>query len=38
MNKELSLYQRVTPSMIQQTAQQIFQENNRNTLYYYSKS
>jgi zinc protease len=38
MNKELSLYQRVTPTMIQQTAQQIFQENNRNTLYYYSKS
>ena len=38
MNKELSLYQRVTPAMIQQTAQQIFQENNRNTLYYYSKS
>ena len=38
MNKELSLYQRVTPSMIQQTAQEIFQENNRNTLYYYSKS
>jgi zinc protease len=38
MNKELSLYQRVTPSMIQKTAQQIFQENNRNTLYYYSKS
>ena len=38
MNKELGMYQRVTPSMIQQTAQQIFQENNRNTLYYYSKS
>ena len=38
MNKELSMYQKVTPSMIQQTAQQIFQENNRNTLYYYSKS
>ncbi len=38
MNKELSLYQRVTPIMIQQTAQEIFQENNRNTLYYYSKS
>lgn len=38
MNKELSLYQRVTPTMIQHTAQQIFQENNRNTLYYYSKS
>jgi len=38
MNKELGMYQRVTPAMIQQTAQQIFQENNRNTLYYYSKS
>jgi len=38
MNKELGMYQRVTPSMIQQTAQQIFQDNNRNTLYYYSKS
>jgi len=38
MNKELSLYQKVTPTMIQQTAQKIFQDNNRNTLYYYSKS
>jgi len=38
MNKELGMYQRVTPSMIQQTAQQIFQDSNRNTLYYYSKS
>ncbi len=38
MNKELSLYQKVTPSMIQQTAKQIFQDTNRNTLYYYSKS
>jgi len=38
MNKELSMYQRVTPTMIQHTAQEIFQENNRNTLYYYSKS
>ena len=38
MNKELSMYQKVTPSMIQHTAQQIFQESNRNTLYYYSKS
>ena len=38
MNKELGMYQRVTPSMIQHTAQQIFQDNNRNTLYYYSKS
>jgi len=38
MNKELSLYQQVTPTMIQATAQKIFQDNNRNTLYYYSKS
>jgi predicted Zn-dependent peptidase len=38
MNKELGMYQGVTPAMIQHTAQQIFQENNRNTLYYYSKS
>ena len=38
MNKELSLYQQVTPEMIQATAKQIFQEKNRNTLYYYSKS
>ena len=38
MNKELGMYQRVTPAMIQQTAQQIFQDNNRNTLFYYSKS
>jgi len=38
MNKELGMYQRVTPTMIQHTAQEIFQENNRNTLYYYSKS
>jgi len=38
MNKELSLYQQVTPTMIQATAKKIFQDNNRNTLYYYSKS
>jgi len=38
MNKELSLYQQVTPEMIQATAQKIFQDSNRNTLYYYSKS
>ena len=38
MNKELGMYQKVTPSMIQHTAQQIFQDSNRNTLYYYSKS
>ena len=38
MNKELSMYQKVTPSMIQHIAQEIFQDSNRNTLYYYSKS
>ena len=38
MNKELSMYQKVTPAMIQHTAKQIFQDSNRNTLYYYSKS
>jgi predicted Zn-dependent peptidase len=38
MNKELGMYQKVTPAMIQQTAQKIFQDTNRNTLYYYSKS
>lgn len=38
MNKELSLYQKVTPVMIQQTAREIFKYTNRNTLYYYSKS
>ena len=38
MNQELEKYQKVTPELIQQTAQQIFQDTNRNTLYYYSKS
>jgi predicted Zn-dependent peptidase len=38
MNKELGMYQKVTPTMIQHTAQEIFQDSNRNTLYYYSKS
>ena len=38
MNKELGMYQKVTPAMIQSTAQKIFQDNNSNTLYYYSKS
>jgi len=38
MNKELSMYQKVTPVMIQQTAREIFKDTNRNTLYYYSKS
>jgi len=38
MNEELAKYQAVTPEKIQETAQQIFAEQNRNTLYYYSKS
>jgi zinc protease len=38
MNEELSKYQSVTPELIQSTAQSIFAEGNRNTLYYYSKS
>jgi predicted Zn-dependent peptidase len=38
MNEELAKYQAVTPERIQSTAQQIFREHNRNTLYYYSKS
>ena len=38
MNTELAKYQAVTPEMIQSTAQSIFKESNRNTLYYYSKS
>jgi len=38
MNDELAKYQAVTPEMIQETANIIFDENNRNTLYYYSKS
>ncbi len=38
MNEELAKYQAVTPEMIQETANIIFDENNRNTLYYYSKS
>ena len=38
MNQELEKYQKITPELIQQTAQQIFQDTNRNTLYYYSKS
>jgi hypothetical protein len=28
----------VTPELMQATAQNIFKESNRNTLYYYSKS
>jgi len=38
MNTELAKYQAVTPALIQSTAQTIFSEQNRNTLYYYSKS
>ncbi len=38
MNTELAKYQAVTPELIQSTAGEIFQDNNRNTLYYYSKS
>ena len=38
MNTELAKYQAVTPELIQSTAQGIFKESNRNTLYYYSKS
>jgi predicted Zn-dependent peptidase len=38
MNTELSKYQAITPATIQATAQAIFTEQNRNTIYYYSKS
>ena len=38
MNTELANYQAVTPELMQATAQNIFKESNRNTLYYYSKS
>jgi len=38
MNDELSKYQAVTPALIQATAKTIFEEGNRNTLYYYSKT
>ena len=38
MNEELAKYQAVTPEMIQKTANVIFNDNNRNTLYYCSKS
>ena len=37
MNSELKKYEGVTPEHIQTIAKQIFQESNRNTLYYYSK-
>jgi zinc protease len=38
MNTVLAKYQAVTPAAIQATARAIFAEQNRNTLYYYSKS
>lgn len=37
MNSELKKYEGVTPEQIQTVAKQIFQDSNRNTLYYYSK-
>jgi predicted Zn-dependent peptidase len=38
MNSELKKYQQVTPQLIQETAQRIFKDTHRNTLYYYSKN
>jgi predicted Zn-dependent peptidase len=38
MNEELEKYQAVTPLKIQATAKSIFEDTNRNTLYYYSKN
>jgi predicted Zn-dependent peptidase len=38
MNDELAKYQEVTPILLQTTANEIFREGNRNTLYYYSKT
>jgi predicted Zn-dependent peptidase len=38
MNEELEKYQAVTPLKIQATAKTIFEDTNRNTLYYYSKN
>jgi predicted Zn-dependent peptidase len=38
MNDELAKYQAVTPESIQAVAQSIFEEGNRNTLYYYSNA
>jgi predicted Zn-dependent peptidase len=38
MNDELAKYQAVTPELIQATAKTIFEDSNRNTLYYYSKT
>jgi predicted Zn-dependent peptidase len=36
MNKELSMYQEVTADEIMEESRNIFNENNSNTLYYYS--
>ena len=38
MNDELAKYQAVTPEHIQATSKTICEDNNRNTLYYYSKT
>ena len=38
MNDELAKYQAVTPELIQATAKTIFEDSNRNTLYYYCKT
>ncbi len=38
MNEELSIYQAATAEDIQKYSSKIFQDNNSNTLYYYSKS
>jgi hypothetical protein len=38
MNQELQKYQAITPERIQATANAIFQDCNRSTLYYYSKN
>jgi hypothetical protein len=36
INKELGRYQEVTAAEIKEECQRIFNENNSNTLYYYS--
>ena len=38
MNKELSMYQAVTADEIMEESRNIFNENNSNTLYYYSEN
>jgi predicted Zn-dependent peptidase len=38
MNKELSMYQEVTADEIMEESRNIFNENNSNTLYYYSEN